>query len=183
MAEQEEHKEHTIKGDLSNLQLKIVREELESLNIHVQGVMQLRSDRRYQDPAKDRPPVPPTPLSQWRVGPRCQTYVHSPNSADCECRWSRTFPQKAHCNARAASALDTRSVTTDTRTGASRVAAPTSPVGALPRENSPSAVAVGETTLRTTGAVSSGKKRGRLLQSKHTRMPERAPPQTTLSPR
>src|SRR5215510_15930126 len=41
-----------------------VREELESLNIQVQGVMQLRSNRRDQDPAKDRPP--PTSLYQWR---------------------------------------------------------------------------------------------------------------------
>ena len=35
-----------------------VREEMESLNIRVQGVMQLRSGRRDQDPAKDRPPNP-----------------------------------------------------------------------------------------------------------------------------
>jgi hypothetical protein len=34
------------------------REELESLNIRVQGVMQMRSGRRDQDPAKDRPPIP-----------------------------------------------------------------------------------------------------------------------------
>jgi hypothetical protein len=36
----------------------VVREELESLGIRVQGVMQLRSGRRDQDPAKDRPPTP-----------------------------------------------------------------------------------------------------------------------------
>jgi hypothetical protein len=36
----------------------VVREELDSLNIHVQGVSQLRSGRRDQDPAKDRPPTP-----------------------------------------------------------------------------------------------------------------------------
>jgi hypothetical protein len=36
----------------------VVREELESLNLRVQGVMQLRSGRRDQDPAKDRPPTP-----------------------------------------------------------------------------------------------------------------------------
>jgi hypothetical protein len=35
----------------------IVREELESLGIHVQGVTQLRSGRRDQDPTKDRPPI------------------------------------------------------------------------------------------------------------------------------
>jgi methyl coenzyme M reductase subunit C-like uncharacterized protein (methanogenesis marker protein 7) len=34
------------------------REELEALDIHVQGVMQLRSGRRDQDPAKDRPLTP-----------------------------------------------------------------------------------------------------------------------------
>jgi len=36
----------------------VVREERESLNIRVQGVTQLRSDRGYPDPAKDRPPTP-----------------------------------------------------------------------------------------------------------------------------
>jgi len=35
-----------------------VRQELESLNIRVQGVTQLRSGRRDQDLAKDRPPTP-----------------------------------------------------------------------------------------------------------------------------
>jgi hypothetical protein len=36
----------------------VVREELESLDLRVQGVMQLRSERRDQDPTKDRPPSP-----------------------------------------------------------------------------------------------------------------------------
>ena len=36
----------------------VVREELESLRIHVQGVTQLRSGRRDQDPTKDRPSTP-----------------------------------------------------------------------------------------------------------------------------
>jgi len=35
----------------------VVREELETLNICVQGVTQLRSGRRDPDPAKDRPPT------------------------------------------------------------------------------------------------------------------------------
>jgi hypothetical protein len=63
----------------------VVREELESLSIRVQGVMQLRSGRRDQEPAKDRPPTP-TSMSQWRLGLRCQKYVHSTDSADYECR-------------------------------------------------------------------------------------------------
>ena len=37
----------------------VVREELETLGIHVQGVTQLRSGRRDQDHTKDRPPTPP----------------------------------------------------------------------------------------------------------------------------
>jgi len=36
----------------------VVREELESLNINIQGVMQLRSGRRDQDPTKDCPCTP-----------------------------------------------------------------------------------------------------------------------------
>jgi hypothetical protein len=36
----------------------VVREELECLNICVQGVMQMRSGLRDQDPAKDGPPKP-----------------------------------------------------------------------------------------------------------------------------
>ena len=36
----------------------VVREELETLGIHVQGVTQLRSGLRDQDPTKDRPPTP-----------------------------------------------------------------------------------------------------------------------------
>jgi hypothetical protein len=37
----------------------VARDELESLNIRVQGVTQQRSCRRNQDPAKDRLPTPP----------------------------------------------------------------------------------------------------------------------------
>jgi hypothetical protein len=36
----------------------VVREELESLDIRLQGVMQLRSGRRDDDSAKDRPLTP-----------------------------------------------------------------------------------------------------------------------------
>jgi hypothetical protein len=36
----------------------VVREELQTLNIRVQGVMQLRSGLHDQDPAKDHPPTP-----------------------------------------------------------------------------------------------------------------------------
>jgi len=36
----------------------VVREELESVGTHVQGVTQLRSGRRDQEPTKDCPPTP-----------------------------------------------------------------------------------------------------------------------------
>jgi len=121
----------------------VVREDLEALDIHVQAVMQLRSGRREQDPKKDRP-LTPTSLYQWRGGPRCLRYDQLLNSAVCECRWSRTWLQRVPCNVNAASASDTRSVTADTRPGASRVVAPTSPVGAQSRGNSLSAVAAGQ---------------------------------------
>ena len=49
----------------------IVREELEALGIRVQAVLQLRSGRRDQDAAKDRPPTPHFVVSVAR-GPDVQ---------------------------------------------------------------------------------------------------------------
>ena len=49
----------------------VVLEELGSLDIHVQGVMQLRNGRRDQDPFKDRPPTP-TSMFLWRGARRCR---------------------------------------------------------------------------------------------------------------
>ena len=45
----------------------VVRGEPKALDIHVQAVMQLRSGRRDQDAAKDRPLTPPS-LYPWRGG-------------------------------------------------------------------------------------------------------------------
>ena len=103
---------------------------------------------------------------RWRGGLRCPRCVPSPSSADYECRWRRAWPQKTQCNANAASASDIRSETADTLPGALRVVAPTFPVSAVPRGSSLSAVAAGAITRRITGAVLSGKKRRRPLQSK-----------------
>jgi hypothetical protein len=143
----------------------VVREELELLDIHVQGLTQLRSGRRDQDHAKDRLSLL-TLSSRRREGQGCQRCVHSPSSVACECRWKRTWLQKDRCNASAASASATRSETVDTHPGASSVGAPTFPVGALPRGNGLSAAAAGETTRRTTVGVLSGRKRGQSLQSR-----------------
>jgi len=130
----------------------IVLEELESLNICVQGVTQLRSGRRDPDPAMDRPPTP-TSLLLCRAGLRCPRCDQSPNSAVCECRWCRTWLQKVRCNASADNASATRSEIEDSQVGASLVGAPTSPVGALPRGTSLCAVDAGKTTQRTIVAV------------------------------
>jgi hypothetical protein len=61
----------------------VVLEELRSLGIRVQGVMQHRSGRRDQDPAKDRPPTP-TSLCLWHGARRCLGCGPSPNSAASE---------------------------------------------------------------------------------------------------
>jgi hypothetical protein len=118
----------------------VVREKLESLNIRVQGVMQLRSGRRDKDPAKNSPPTPHFIISVAR-GLRCQRCVHLPNSAVCECRWSRTRTRKAHWNISAVNASDTRSETADTSPSTSHVGAPSSPMDATPRGNSHCTVA------------------------------------------
>jgi len=109
----------------------------------------------------------------------CGLRVSVESYAACEWRWSHMWLERAFCNASAASALDTRSVTANTRPGASRVGAPTSPVDALPRGNSLRAVVAGDTTRRTTGSVLSGKKRRRPLQSRRPSVPVRTPPQAT----
>jgi hypothetical protein len=130
----------------------VVREELYALNIHVQGVMQLRSGRVDQDTAKDRT-LTLTSLYQWREVPRFPKCDLSPKSAVCDCRLIRTCLPRARCNANAASSSARRSVTADTSPDASLVVAPTSLVGAQPRRKSLSAVAGIVTTQRITGAV------------------------------
>ena len=82
---------------------------------------------------------------------------------------------KAHGNASAASALDTRSVTADTRPGESRVVATTSPLRALTRGKSLTSVVAGETTRLTTGAVLSRKKRKRLFAKQAPELVRKSP--------
>ena len=126
-----------------------VWEELETLGIHVQGSRSCAPAVVTRTLTRTAFP-PPSSSYRWHEGLRCPGCAQSPNSAACECRWSRTWLQRALCNASAVSASDTRSETAVTRLGASRVGAPTCPVGAQPRGNSLSAVAVGVTIQRTT---------------------------------
>lgn len=111
----------------------VVRVELESLNIRVQAVTQMRSGRRDQDPAKERPPIP-TSSYRWREGLRCQKCEHSPNSPACECLWSRTWPRNANLQCKRCKRTDTSSVIADTLPSGSPVGAVSSGGCATPRE-------------------------------------------------
>jgi hypothetical protein len=120
----------------------VIRQELKSLNIRVQGVKQLRSGRRKQDPAKDLPPTPHFIVSVARgsevsrvqaltepCGLRVLVVVHGPE---------RPIAMQA------LPALWTRSVTADTQPSETPMGSPTSPAVALPCRNSLTAVAAEE---------------------------------------
>jgi len=130
----------------------VVREELESLNIRVQGVTQLRSGRREHEPAKDRPPTLHFIVSVSRgpevskerfvtelCGLRVSVELYVAPKGPLQCKRGLRF---GHNQGNCGHAPD-----------ASRVVVPTSPLVALLRGNSPSAVAAGETTRQTIGAV------------------------------
>ena len=130
----------------------VVREKLETLGIHVQGVTQLRSGRRDQDPTKDRPPTTHFIVSVAR-GPEVsrvrsitelcclrvsvESYLAPKGPMQCK-RCKRFAHTQRNCG------YAPRCVA---------CGAPTCPVGAQPRGNSLSDVAVGVTTQRTTVAV------------------------------
>jgi len=93
----------------------VVREELEAMDIHVRAVMQLRSGRRDKDPSKELPPN--TPLHCIRgVGVLSITELFGLRMSV-----ESYVAPKVPCNANAASASDTRSVTADKRTLVRRV--------------------------------------------------------------
>jgi hypothetical protein len=135
----------------------VVREELELLDIHVQGVTQLRSRRHDHDPTKDCPPTTHFIVSVARetevlkvraLGEMCglrvsvESYV-APRGPLQFKRYHRFGHPQRNCGF---------------APGASRVGAFTSPVGALPRGNSLSDVDAEETTRRNTVGVLSGRK-------------------------
>jgi hypothetical protein len=75
-----------VKNLVRSMPESVDREEREYLNIRVQGVTQLQSGGRDQDPAKDRHPAHPSSIFRWRDGLRCRKCDLSPNSAACECQ-------------------------------------------------------------------------------------------------
>jgi len=62
---------------------RVVREEVKSQNTRVQEVTKLRSGRRDQDPAKDRPHTS-TSLYRWRGGLSCPRCVPSKGQMQCK---------------------------------------------------------------------------------------------------
>ena len=69
----------------------VVCEELESLNIVVQGVTQLRYGRRDQDPPKDRPTTPHINVTMAR-GSEVSKMRSLTEPCGFEFRWGRTWP-------------------------------------------------------------------------------------------
>jgi hypothetical protein len=155
----------------------VVREELESLNIRVQGVMQLRSGRRDQDPANDRPATPHFIVSVTR-GPEVsrvrsltelcglrvsvESYVALKGPLQCK-RCQRFGHTQRNCGY------------------APRCAAcgvPTSPVDVLTRGNSLIAAAAEEATRRFIGPCEV--ERGEGCHCKGS-VPERVPPRIAPS--
>jgi len=130
----------------------VVREEPESLNTRVQGVTQLRSGHRHPDPTKERPPIPHFIVSVTR-GPGVSKVRSLTELCGLRASVESYVAPKGRCNTSVASTSATRSVTADKHTGASHVRAATSPVKALPRGNSFSALAAEENTQRTSGSV------------------------------
>ena len=155
-----------------------VREELESLAIQVQGVMQLRSGRRDQDPPKDRSPTPHFVVSMAR-GPvskvrsltglcglrvTVETYVPPKGPLHCKLcqRFGHTQRNRGHgprC----------------------RVGGPHFTGTALPAGASLGAAAAVATTQRATGVVLSGRKRWhRLRDGRLNAAVEGTPPQASF---
>ena len=62
----------------------VVREELETLGIHVEGARSCIPAVVTRTPPRTVLP-PPTSLYQWREGMRCPRCAQSQNSAACEC--------------------------------------------------------------------------------------------------
>jgi len=62
-----------------------VSEEIESLNICLQGILKLGSGLRDKDLTKDHPPTLYS-LCRWREDLSCRNCDHSPKTAVCECR-------------------------------------------------------------------------------------------------
>lgn len=130
----------------------VVGEDLNSVQICVQGVTPMRNGRREQDPDKNRLPTIHFIVSV-ALGPDVTKVRSLSELFGFRVSVESYVAANSHYNSSAASFYYTYSLTADANTGASRVAAPTSPVDTLPRTNRLSAVAARETIRRTTVTV------------------------------
>ena len=156
----------------------VVREDLQSLDISVKGVMQLRSGRCDQNPAKDRPLTPHFIVSVARgsevskvrsITELCglqvsvETYVAPKGSLQCK-RCQRFGHTQRNCG------YAPRCVAC----GDSHISGGCS----TPREQ-PQCCGCGDNHTVNYRSCISGKRRRRHLQSERPRLSERAPPRAT----
>jgi len=141
-----------VKNRVRGMPQRVVREELGTLNIRVQGVTQLRYGRRDPDTAKYWPPIPHLIVSVARE-PEVSKVRSLTEFCSLRVSVQSYVAPKGPLQCNAASVSATRSVTADTQIGASLVVAPISPVDAVPHWSSRSAVAAVVTTQRTAVAV------------------------------
>ena len=130
----------------------VVLEELRSLDIHTQGVMQLRSGRRDQDPAKDRPATPHFLVSVAR-GPEVSKVRALTELCGLRVSVETFVAPKGPVQCKRCQRFGHTQRTADTLLGVLRVGALTFQVTARPARRSLCAASVGATTQRTTGAV------------------------------
>jgi len=109
----------------------VVGEELDSVQICVQGVKQMRNGRREKDPDKNQLPTIHfiVTVELWpdvtKVRSLTELFVFRVSVKSY-------VAANSHYNSSAASSYYTYNLTNDANTGASRVAAPTSPAVTLP---------------------------------------------------
>jgi hypothetical protein len=94
----------------------VVREELETLDIYVQGVLQLRSGRRDQEASKASTLTPHFTVSVAR-GPEVMKLHSLTELCSLRVSWRCSSPRNAPCSASAANASAIRSATAITYPG------------------------------------------------------------------
>ena len=125
-------------------------EDLESLKIRVQGITQLPCGCRDHETTKDDPPSPIISVAQ---GPQVSKVRSLTQRCGLRMSVESYGASKGPCNASAASASVTRSVTADTNADASRLGALTFLEAVLHYWNSLSVLTVGEPHGELRGCV------------------------------
>jgi hypothetical protein len=130
----------------------VVREELETLGIYVQGVLQLRYGRRDQDIGRESPQTPHLIVSVAR-GAEAQKVRSLTELCGFRVRWSRMLHRKLPCSASVARGSATLSETVGIHPVALPLARDTFLGSDQPPSSSLNAEAVGVTTQPIIGAA------------------------------